>query len=134
MGMTLLNLGEAAIESLSVSEKKKQLRERLRKKEKLLTNESNLIKSKFNSARVSAVMDVATKIFGALGITIYTSLDKACSDPKNVELLNKENDFNVLFEEPKYLLNEVVAFLYAREDIRKEILEFVERTREERAK
>ena len=47
---------------------------------------------------------------------------------------NKENDFNVLFEEPKYLLNEVVAFLYAREDIRKEILEFVERTREERAK
>ena len=77
MGKTLLNLGEAAIESLSVSEKKKQLRERLRKKEKLLTNESNLIKSKFNSARVSAVMDVATKIFGVLGITIYTSLDSS---------------------------------------------------------
>lgn len=134
MGKTLLNLGEAAIESLSVSEKKKQLRERLRKKEKLLTNESNLIKSKFNSARVSAVMDVATKIFGALGITIHTSLEKACSDPKNVELLNKRNDFNALFEEPKYLLNEVAAFLYAREDIRQEILEFVERTREERAK
>ena len=134
MGKTLLNLGEAAIESLSVSEKKKQLREKLRKKEKLLTDESNLIRSKFNSARVGAVMDVATKIFGALGIKIYTSLEKACSDPQNVELLNKQNDFNVLFEEPKYLLNEVADFLYARDDIRKEILEFVERTREARAK
>lgn len=134
MGKTLLNLGEAAIESLSVSEKKKQLREKLRKKEKLLTDESNLIRSKFNSARVGAVMDVATKIFGALGITIYTSLEKACSDPKNVELLNKQNDFNVLFEESKYILNEVADFLYARDDIRKEILEFVERTREARAK
>ena len=80
------------------------------------------------------MMDVATKIFGALGITIYTSLEKACSDPQNVELLNKQNDFNVLFEEPKYLLNEVADFLYARDDIRKEILEFVERTREARAK
>lgn len=134
MAKTLLNLGEAAIESLTVSERKRQLREKLRKKEKLLTDESNQIRSKFNSARVSAVMDVATKIFGALGITIYTSLEKACADPKNVELLNRKNDFNVLFEEPKYLLNEVADFLYAREDVRKEIIDFVERTRQARAK
>lgn len=133
MAKTLLNLGEAAIESLTVSERKRQLREKLRKKEKLLTDESNMIRNRFNSARVNAVMDVATKVFGALGITIHSSLEKACSDPENVKLLNETNDFSVLFKEPKELLDEVADFIYQREDIRKEILEYVRRTREARA-
>lgn len=133
MAKTLLNLGEAAIESLAVSERKRKLREKLRKKEKLLTDESNMIRNRFNSARVNAVMDVATKVFGALGIKIHSSLEKACSDPENVKLLNETNDFSVLFKESKELLEEVADFISAREDIRKQIVEFVERTREARA-
>ena len=129
MARPVVSLGTAALKALEVNEEKLELRRKLREREKVLTDASNQIKDKFNSARVRAVMNVATPIFKALGVDMYTSLEKACEIPENLELLNETGDFSVLFDDQVELLKAVAEFLERRKDITGVILEYVEKER-----
>ena len=129
MARPVVSLGTAALKALEVNEEKLELRRKLREREKVLTDASNQIKDKFNSARVRAVMNVATPIFKALGVDIYTSLEKACEIPENLELLNETGDFSVLFDDQVELLKAVAEFLERRKDVTGVILEYVEKER-----
>ena len=129
MARPVVSLGTAALKALEVNEEKLELRRKLREREKVLTDASNQIKDKFNSARVRAVMNVATPIFKALGVDMYTSLEKACEIPENLELLNETGDFSVLFDDQVELLKAVAEFLERRKDVTGVILEYVEKER-----
>lgn len=129
MARPVVSLGTAALKALEVNEEKLELRRKLREREKVLTDASNQIKDKFNSARVRAVMSVATPIFKALGVDMYTSLEKACEIPENLELLNETGDFSVLFDDQVELLKAVAEFLERRKDVTGVILEYVEKER-----
>ena len=74
-------------------------------------------------------MSVATPIFKALGVDMYTSLEKACEVPENLELLNETGDFSVLFDDQVELLKAVAEFLNKRKDVSGVILEYVEKER-----
>ena len=123
------NFGELALDMLTIKEKKEKLRAQIKAKEAALNKKNRDIKEKFNIARVRATMSVASTVFSALGVDIYTSLNAALKDPKNIERLNKSGSFDVLFEDEQKLLSAVAMFLNEREDIRMKILEFVERER-----
>ena len=129
MARPVVSLGTAALKALEVNEEKLELRRKLREREKVLTDASNQIKDKFNSARVRAVMNIATPIFKALGVDMYTSLEKACEIPENLELLNETGDFSVLFDDQVELLKAVAEFLERRKDVTGVILEYVEKER-----
>ena len=66
------SFGDAALSALSVNEEKEKLRNELRLKEEALKRKSRSVKEKFNTSRVSATMSVASTVFSALGVEMYT--------------------------------------------------------------
>ena len=124
------NLGELALGTLTVKQEKEKLRALIKAKEAALDKKTRSMKEKFNIARVSATMNVALTVFSALGVNMYTSLQAALKVPGNVEKLNKAGNFDCLFEDEKALLIGIAGFLNQREDVRLEILEFLEKEKE----
>ena len=103
------SFGDAALSALSVNEEKEKLRNELKLKEEALKRKSRSVKEKFNTSRVSATMSVASTVFSALGVEMYTSLQSACKNPANIRRLNNSGSFDVLFDDDKKILLAVIA-------------------------
>lgn len=125
------SFGDAALSALSVNEEKEKLRNELKLKEEALKRKSRSVKEKFNTSRVSATMSVASTVFSALGVDMYTSLQSACKNPMNIKKLNSTGSFDVLFEDDKKILAAIADFIRNRPDVQGEILDFVDRYRKD---
>lgn len=125
------SFGDAALSALSVNEEKEKLRNELKLKEEALKRKSRSVKEKFNTSRVSATMSVASTVFSALGVDMYTSLQSACKNPMNIKKLNSSGSFDVLFEDDKKILAAIADFIRNRPDVQGEILDFVDRYRKD---
>lgn len=104
------SFGDAALSALSVNEEKEKLRNELKLKEEALKRKSRSVKEKFNTSRVSATMSVASTVFSALGVEMYTSLQSACKNPANIRRLNNSGSFDVLFDDDKKILLAIADF------------------------
>lgn len=125
------SFGDAALSALSVNEEKERLRNELRLKEEALKRKSRSVKEKFNTSRVSATMSVASTVFSALGVEMYTSLQSACKNPANIRRLNNSGSFDVLFDDDKKILLAVADFIRNRPDVQGEIMDFVDKYRKD---
>lgn len=125
------SFGDAALSALSVNEEKEKLRNELRLKEEALKRKSRSVKEKFNTSRVSATMSVASTVFSALGVEMYTSLQSACKNPANIRRLNNSGSFDVLFDDDKKILLAVADFIRNRPDVQGEIMDFVDKYRKD---
>lgn len=125
------SFGDAALSALSVNEEKEKLRNELKLKEEALKRKSRSVKEKFNTSRVSATMSVASTVFSALGVEMYTSLQSACKNPANIRRLNNSGSFDVLFDDDKKILLAVADFIRNRPDVQGEIMDFVDKYRKD---
>lgn len=125
------SFGDAALSALSVNEEKEKLRNELKLKEEALKRKSRSVKEKFNTSRVSATMSVASTVFSALGVEMYTSLQSACKNPANIRRLNNSGSFDVLFDDDKKILLAVADFIRNRPDVQGEIIDFVDKYRKD---
>ena len=125
------SFGDAALSALSVNEEKEKLRNELRLKEEALKRKSRSVKEKFNTSRVSATMSVASTVFSALGVEMYTSLQSACKNPANIRRLNNSGSFDVLFDDDKKILLAIADFIRNRPDVQGEIIDFVDKYRKD---
>lgn len=125
------SFGDAALSALSVNEEKEKLRNELKLKEEALKRKSRSVKEKFNTSRVSATMSVASTVFSALGVEMYTSLQFACKNPANIRRLNNSGSFDVLFDDDKKILLAVADFIRNRPDVQGEIMDFVDKYRKD---
>lgn len=125
------SFGDAALSALSVNEEKEKLRNELKLKEEALKRKSRSVKEKFNTSRVSATMSVASTVFSALGVEMYTSLQSACKNPVNIRRLNNSGSFDVLFDDDKKILLAVADFIRNRPDVQGEIMDFVDKYRKD---
>ena len=125
------SFGDAALSALSVNEEKEKLRNELKLKEEALKRKSRSVKEKFNTSRVSATMSVASTVFSALGVEMYTSLQSACKNPANIRRLNNSGSFDVLFDDDKKILLAIADFIRNRPDVQGEIIDFVDKYRKD---
>lgn len=125
------SFGDAALSALSVNEEKEKLRNELKLKEEALKRKSRSVKEKFNTSRVSATMSVASTVFSALGVEMYTSLQSACKNSANIRRLNNSGSFDVLFDDDKKILLAVADFIRNRPDVQGEIMDFVDKYRKD---
>ena len=125
------SFGDAALSALSVNEEKEKLRNELKLKEEALKRKSRSVKEKFNTSRVSATMSVASTVFSALGVEMYTSLQSACKNPANIRRLNNSGSFDVLFDDDKKILLAIADFIRNRPDVQGEIMDFVDKYRKD---
>lgn len=125
------SFGDAALSALSINEEKEKLRNELKLKEEALKRKSRSVKEKFNTSRVSATMSVASTVFSALGVEMYTSLQSACKNPANIRRLNNSGSFDVLFDDDKKILLAVADFIRNRPDVQGEIMDFVDKYRKD---
>ena len=125
------SFGDAALSALSVNEEKEKLRNELKLKEEALKRKSRSVKEKFNTSRVSATMSVASTVFSALGVEMYTSLQSACKNPANIRRLNNSGSFDVLFDDDKKILLAIADFIRNRPDVQGEIMGFVDKYRKD---
>ena len=125
------SFGDAALSALSVNEEKEKLRNELKLKEEALKRKSRSVKEKFNTSRVSATMSVASTVFSALGVEMYTSLQSACKNPVNIRRLNNSGSFDILFDDDKKILLAVADFIRNRPDVQGEIMDFVDKYRKD---
>lgn len=125
------SFGDAALSALSVNEEKEKLRNELKLKEEALKRKSRSVKEKFNTSRVFATMSVASTVFSALGVEMYTSLQSACKNPANIRRLNNSGSFDVLFDDDKKILLAVADFIRNRPDVQGEIIDFVDKYRKD---
>lgn len=125
------SFGDAALSALSVNEEKEKLRNELKLKEEALKRKSRSVNEKFNTSRVSATMSVASTVFSALGVEMYTSLQSACKNPANIRRLNNSGSFDVLFDDDKKILLAIADFIRNRPDVQGEIMDFVDKYRKD---
>lgn len=125
------SFGDAALSALSVNEEKEKLRNELKLKEEALKRKSRSVKEKFNTSRVSATMSVASTVFSALGVEMYTSLQSACKNSANIRRLNNSGSFDVLFDDDKKILLAIADFIRNRPDVQGEIIDFVDKYRKD---
>lgn len=125
------SFGDAALSALSVNEEKEKLRNELKLKEEALKRKSRSVKEKFNTSRVSATMSVASTVFSALGVEMYTSLQSACKNSANIKRLNNSGSFDVLFDDDKKILLAIADFIRNRPDVQGEIIDFVDKYRKD---
>ena len=125
------SFGDAALSALSVNEEKEKLRNELKLKEEALKRKSRSVKEKFNTSRVSATMSVASTVFSALGVEMYTSLQSARKNPANIRRLNNSGSFDVLFDDDKKILLAIADFIRNRPDVQGEIMDFVDKYRKD---
>ena len=125
------NFGELALSALAIKEEKEKLRALLKVKEDALKKKNRDVKNQFNTARVAATMSVASTVFAALGVDMYTSVQSACKNPANIEKLNRSGSFDVLFEDDKKILAAIVDFIRNRPDVQNKILDFVDKYRKD---
>lgn len=118
-------LGELVKDALAIKEQKEKLREELKIKERALEKSNRSVKEKFNAARVAFYMSSAPLLFDVLGIKPYTSLEIALQDEGNVDRLNANGKFDVLFEDDKQLVTDLADFIRNHPEIRDKMLEFV---------
>lgn len=118
-------LGELVKDALAIKEQKEKLREELKIKERALEKSNRSVKEKFNAARVAFYMSSAPLLFDVLGIKPYTSLEIALQDEGNVDRLNANGKFDVLFEDDKQLVTDLADFIRSHPEIRDKMLEFV---------
>lgn len=118
-------LGELVKDALAIKEQKEKLREELKIKERALEKSNRSVKEKFNAARVAFYMSSAPLLFDVLGIKPYTSLEIALQDECNVDRLNTNGKFDVLFEDDQQLVTDLADFIRNHPEIRDKMLEFV---------
>lgn len=82
---------------------------------------------KYKEAYIKVILEYAPKILFKYGIEIISNLRDIVKDEKKVELLNKANSFDALFESDKKQLEDLLRLLDAREDICVEVKEAMNR-------
>lgn len=118
-------LGNLVKEALAIKEQKLKLKEEFKTKELALEKSNRSVKEKFNAARVAFYMSSAPLLFDVLGIKPYTSLEIALQDEGNVDRLNVNGKFDVLFEDDKQLVTDLADFIRNHPEVRDKILEFI---------
>ena len=129
MAKKTAKLGEIALSALSINDETEKLKALMKAKKDALKKKNHAVKEQFNTARVAATMSVASTVFSALGVDIYTSVQAACKVPSNVVKLNESGSFDVLFEDEKKILAAIADFLRNRPDVQGEIFDFVDKYR-----
>ena len=125
MARQSVKLGNLVKEALAIKEQKSKLKEEFKIKELALEKSNRSVKEKFNAARVAFYMSSAPLLFDVLGIKPYTSLEIAFQDKGNVDRLNANGKFDVLFEDDKQLVTDLADFIRNLPEVRDKILEFI---------
>lgn len=125
MARQSIKLGELVKDALAIKEQKEKLREELKMKERALEKSNRTVKEKFNTARVAFYMSSAPLLFDVLGIKPYTSLEVALQDESNIDRLNANGKFDVLFEDDKQLVADLADFIRNNPEIKEKMVEFI---------
>lgn len=125
MARQSIKLGELVKDALAIKEQKEKLRVELKIKERALEKSNRSVKEKFNAARVAFYMSSAPLLFDVLGIKPYTSLEVALQDESNIDRLNSNGKFDVLFEDDKQLVADLADFIRNHPEIRDKMVEFI---------